>query len=39
MKIRPYKTEDCEEMIKLYYETVHSVNARDYNEIRKSLKL
>lgn len=32
MKIRPYKTEDCEEMIKLFYETVHSVNARDYNE-------
>lgn len=32
MKIRPYKTEDCKEMIKLFYETVHSVNSRDYNE-------
>lgn len=30
MKIREYKTADCEEMAALFYQTVHSVNAKDY---------
>ena len=32
IEIRKYKTTDCEETAKLFYETVHSVNARDYIE-------
>lgn len=31
MLIRRYKTEDCSEMIQLFYDTVHTVNAKDYN--------
>ena len=30
MKIRRYKNEDCETVSKLFYETVHSVNAKEY---------
>lgn len=30
MLIRPYTPKDCPEMAKLFYDTVHSVNARDY---------
>lgn len=30
MEIRTYRTEDIEEIAALFYETVHSVNARDY---------
>lgn len=30
MIIRPYKNEDCDEVSTLFYETVHTVNARDY---------
>lgn len=30
MKIRRYKNEDCKTVSKLFYETVHSVNAKDY---------
>lgn len=30
--IRPYKSTDCEEMARLFYDTVHRVNARDYRE-------
>ncbi len=30
MKIRQYKNEDCGIVSKLFYETVHSVNAKDY---------
>lgn len=30
MKIREYKDEDCTAVSKLFYETVHSVNAKDY---------
>lgn len=30
IKIRPYESADCENMAKLFYDTVHSVNARDY---------
>ena len=27
-----YRAEDCKEIIELFYNTVHSVNAKDYNE-------
>lgn len=30
MTIRKYRPEDCEILARLFYETVHSVNARDY---------
>lgn len=30
MNIRKYKNEDCDMVSKLFYETVHSVNAKDY---------
>ncbi|MGN1250226.1 MAG: GNAT family N-acetyltransferase [Candidatus Spyradocola sp.] len=30
MRLRAYKTEDCEAMAGLFYDTVHRVNARDY---------
>lgn len=30
MKIREYKDEDCTAVSKLFYETVHTVNAKDY---------
>ncbi|MQR94539.1 GNAT family N-acetyltransferase [Fictibacillus phosphorivorans] len=31
MKIAKYKETDTEEIIKLFYETVHTVNAKDYS--------
>jgi putative acetyltransferase len=31
MIIRKYLTTDCEEITRLFYDTVHSVNARDYS--------
>ena len=30
MNIRPYRSKDCHAMAKLFYDTVHSVNAADY---------
>lgn len=30
MKLRPYDPADCAEMAQLFYDTVHTVNARDY---------
>lgn len=30
MLLREYKTADCAEMARLFYDTVHSVNLRDY---------
>ena len=30
MKIRPYRPEDCRALAELFYDTVHTVNARDY---------
>ena len=30
MNIRKYKNEDCNKVSKLFYETVRSVNAKDY---------
>lgn len=32
MKIRKYKISDCEELAKLFYDTVHTINAKDYTE-------
>ena len=32
MKIREYLPSDSQELAKLFYETIHSVNAQDYNE-------
>lgn len=32
MSIRIYQLKDCTEMIKLFYETVHSVNSKDYTK-------
>ncbi len=30
MQLREYRTSDCEQLAELFYQTVHSVNARDY---------
>ncbi|HJD21620.1 MAG TPA: GNAT family N-acetyltransferase [Candidatus Gemmiger faecigallinarum] len=30
MQLRPYRPEDCAGMAALFYDTVHTVNARDY---------
>ena len=30
LTIRPYRPEDCRALTQLFYETVHTVNARDY---------
>ncbi len=32
MLIRKYTTSDCERLAELFYETVHSVNAKDYTK-------
>ena len=32
MELREYKPTDCEQMAQLFYNTVHSVNAKDYTE-------
>ncbi len=32
MEIRRYRPEDCEEMARLFFHTVHTVNAADYTE-------
>ncbi len=32
MELREYKATDCEQLAKLFYNTVHSVNAKDYTE-------
>lgn len=32
MQLRGYKSADCEQLAKLFYQTVHSVNAKDYTE-------
>lgn len=30
MTVRPYRPEDCPELARLFYDTVHTVNAADY---------
>lgn len=32
MKLRKYDESDCEEVVSLFYNTVHSVNSRDYSK-------
>lgn len=32
MIIREYQTSDCKELTKLFYDTVHTVNAKDYTK-------
>lgn len=32
VKLRNYKPDDCKEVYKLFYDTIHSINATDYNE-------
>ena len=32
MLLRKYQTSDCEELIKLFYDTVHTINAKDYTK-------
>ncbi|CUX14975.1 putative N-acetyltransferase YafP [Clostridium sp. C105KSO13] len=32
MQLREYKSTDCEQLAELFYQTVHSVNAKDYTE-------
>lgn len=32
MIVRKYRASDCEHLAKLFYDTVHSVNAKDYTE-------
>ena len=32
MNIRIYRSEDCREIVELFYNTVHSVNIKDYNK-------
>lgn len=32
MQIRNYQSADCEKLAELFYETVHTVNTRDYTE-------
>lgn len=32
MKIRKYQQSDCKELTELFYNTVHTVNAKDYTE-------
>lgn len=32
MKLRAYRSEDCPELAHLFYETVHTVNAKDYTQ-------
>ena len=32
MKIRPYQQSDCKELAELFYNTVHTINARDYTQ-------
>ena len=32
MELRRYQQSDCEELTKLFYNTVHTVNAKDYTE-------
>ncbi|MGN0447666.1 MAG: GNAT family N-acetyltransferase [Acutalibacteraceae bacterium] len=32
MLLREYRTSDCEQLAKLFFQTVHSVNARDYTK-------
>ena len=32
MEIRKYKSSDCQEITELFYNTVHSINKKDYTQ-------
>ena len=32
MQLREYRPSDCEQLAELFYQTVHSVNAKDYTK-------
>ena len=32
MQLRKYMVSDCEQLAELFYQTVHSINAKDYSE-------
>ena len=32
MILKPYQSTDCKEIIQLFYETVHTINAKDYTK-------
>jgi putative acetyltransferase len=32
MQLREYKSADCEQLAELFYQTVHSINAKDYTK-------
>lgn len=34
MTLRPYRTEDFDEVAQLFHDTVHTVNAQDYNPLQ-----
>lgn len=34
MKLREYIPEDCKEIVMLFYNTVHSINIKDYTELQ-----
>lgn len=33
MQLREYMTSDCEELARLFFQNVHSVNAKDYTAV------
>ena len=37
MIVRQYKPKDCEDLVNLFYHTVHTVNAKDYSEEQLSV--
>ena len=32
MQLREYMTSDCDQLARLFFQTVHSVNAKDYTK-------
>ncbi|MFT4144871.1 MAG: GNAT family N-acetyltransferase [Mobilitalea sp.] len=34
MKLREYHPDDCKEVVKLFYDTIHSINIKDYTELQ-----
>lgn len=36
MKLRKYKTSDCEKLAMLFYQTVHCINSKDYTQTQIS---
>lgn len=38
MQLREYSPSDCEQIAELFYNTVHSVNAKDYTKEQKVIR-